>query len=218
MSKIDISFRETVLKSDLPSVIQNAGEIGFDSLLDNGVLKDVPILSTMLAVGKTFGNVRDYFFAKKMIAFLRSISSLSEKERQKLIHLLDADEKFSKYAGEQIIELLSRIDSERKAVLVATALKLYAREEIDFLQLQRINYAIDRFMLCDAEEFRSFCAVTPEKFINEKIRRNSDVEATTVNFLSAGLGDINTGLGLFGMIFPNETARLFLRVLDEGLQ
>lgn len=214
MSKLDISFRETVLKSDLPSVIQNAGEIGFDSLLDNGVLKDVPILSTMLAVGKTFGNVRDYFFAKKMIAFLRSISSLSEKERQKLIHLLDADEKFSKYAGEQIIELLSRIDSERKAVLVATALKLYALEEIDSLQLQRINYAIDRFMLCDAEEFRSF--TTRKRF--------KDNNPTTANFINAGLAYTSShydggGISLNGNIcFLNETGLLFLRVLEEGLQ
>jgi hypothetical protein len=208
------SFRETLLKSDLPSVIQNAGEIGFDSLLADGLLKDIPILNTILAIGKTFGNVRDYFFARKMIAFLQSISSLSEKERQQLIHRLDADEKFGEYAGEQIIELLSRIDSERKAILAAAALKLYARNEIDSLQLQRINYAIDRFLLCDTEEFRSFA--TGKRF--------KDNDPATANFINAGLAYTSShfdggGISLNGDIcFLNETGQLFLRVIEEGLQ
>ncbi len=208
----EVSFRETLLKSDLPSVIQNAGEIGIDSLLDSGLFKDIPVLSTMLSIGKTFGNVRDYFFAKKMLAFLRSISSLSAKERQHLIHRLDVDEQFSKYAGEQIIELLSRIDSERKAVLVATALKLYAREEIDSLQLQRINCAIDRFILCDIEVLRSF----------SKEKSFEDSDPTTANFINAGLAYTSSyfeGGGIGGIIcLLNETGLLFLQVLEEGLQ
>ncbi|MCW5200791.1 hypothetical protein VU07_03130 [Desulfobulbus sp. F4] len=209
--ELENSLYETILKSDLPFVIQNFGEVALDSLSDDGIFKSIPILGTIFAIGKIFGNVIDYFFAKKMIAFLRSLSSLSETERQQLIHRLDTDEKFSKYAGEQIIELLSRIDSDRKAVLVATALKFYVRGEIDSLQLQRINYAIDRFMLCDTEEFRSFCSIPVEKVAKEQA-----IAAT--NFLSAGLGGISMGWGMFGMILPNETARLFLRVLDEGLQ
>lgn len=211
MSKIDISFRESVLKPDLRSAIQDTGEIAYDSLLNEGLIKNIPVLNWIFAIFKTYGNVRDYFFAKKMLAFLQSISSLSAKKRQKLVDRLDADKKFGKYAGEQIIELLSRIDSERKAVLVATALKFYSRREINSLQLQRINYAIDRFMLCDIEEFRSFCSIPVEKVAKEQA-------IATTNFLSAGLGGISMGWGMFGMIFPNETARLFLRVLDEGLQ
>ena len=206
---LEVSLRETILQSELLSLVQNAGEIGFDSLLDDGLLKDIPVLNSMLAIGKIWGNVRDYLFAKKMLAFLRSISSLSENERQKLIHRLDSDEKFSKYAGEQIIELLSRIDSERKAVLVATALKLYAREEIDSVQLQRINYAIDRFMLCDIEALRSF-------YENTEGNPKKD-DPATANFINAGLAYVQSGYGTGG-ISPNETAQLFLRVIEEGLQ
>ena len=205
-AQLGSSLYKTILKSDLPSVIQNAGEIGIDSLFNEGLLKDIPVLNWMLAIGKTFGNVRDYFFAKKMIAFLQCISSLSEQERQKLIHRLDTDEKFEKHAGEQIIELLSRIDSERKAILVANALKFYAREEIDSVQLQRINYAIDRFLLCDTEEFRSFC---DQNGINANL--------ATANFINAGLGYVPSGWGMGG-VSPTETASLFLRVLEEGLQ
>ena len=91
-------------------------------------------------------------------------------------------------------------------MLVATALKLYAREEIDSLQLQRINYAIDRFMLCNIDVLRS-CPV--DKYIE-------DNDPLTANCINSGLVYISTALG--GGVYFNETARLFLRVLEEGLR
>jgi len=202
------SFKKTILKSDLSLVIQNAGEIGFDSLLDNGVLKDIPLLNTLFSLGKTVSNVRDYFFAKKILVFLESISNLSETERNKLVAKLDADEKFGRYAGEQLIELLSRIDSEKKAVLAASALKLYACDRVTSSQLQRINNAIDRFMLCDLNELRSFCAVNGGQ--------QTDGNPITANFINAGLAYVSSGLG--GGTYPNETAHLFLQVIDERRQ
>lgn len=201
------SLRETILKSDLPSVIQEAGEIGLDSILDEGVLKDIPVLSTMLALGKTFGNIRDYLFAKKMMKFLECISSLTDSERKALISKLDNDENFGMYSGERIIELLSRVDGDKKPILVAKALMLYARGDMSSSQLQRINNAIDRFLLCDLSELRSFCAAEAEP-------RATDEDPITANLINAGLAYVKSGYG-GGGVHPTETARLFIRVVDE---
>lgn len=84
----DISFKKTILKSDLPAVIRNAGEIALDSLFDSGVLKNIPILNTLLQCGNTVGNIRDYLFAKKMLKFFENISNLSEAERKNGTSLL----------------------------------------------------------------------------------------------------------------------------------
>ena len=72
-------------KSDLPALINELGEIGIDSLVNDGVFKDIPVLSSVLAIGKTFGNVRDYFFSKRIIKFLQELSSMSNQERTLLI-------------------------------------------------------------------------------------------------------------------------------------
>ena len=146
---IDDSFRETITSSDLPAVIQDIGEIGIDSLLDDGVLKDVPILGSVLAIGKTFGTVRDYYLAKKLMSFLGELSSLPDKEREKLIVKLEADSKYKETIGAKIIDLLSRIDDERKPKLIANAFKLYLAGKIDYTELSRVNYSIERFQLCD---------------------------------------------------------------------
>lgn len=208
MSKpIDESLRDTITKSDLPGLIQDLGELGIDSLLDDGVLKDVPILGAVIAIGKTFGTVRDFYLTKKLLYFLDGISDLSQTEREKLIFKLEKDGEREEIIGEKIVDLLTRIDSDSKPLLVAKAFKLYVREKISYVDLQRVNYAIERFQLCDLAEFR--------KFMNGKENdRKTDGRASTANFINSGLGYSASGFGAGG-VHPTETAKIFVMVLDS---
>lgn len=208
MSKeVGSTLRETLLKSDLPAVIEEAGEIGIDTLIEDGVLKKLPILSTITALGKTYGTIRDYIFTKKLMRFLQSISSLNESQRVGLIEKLDKDPGFGAYAGERLIDLLSRLDDENKPLLVAKALKLYAKGEISSSQLQRINYAIDRFLLCDIEELKIFCSANA-------VHRGTDGDPVTANFINAGLAYVQSGYG-GGGVHPTETAKILIAVINE---
>lgn len=76
--EIGESLKDTILKSELPALMNELGEIGIDSLLADGVLKDIPVLGSVLAIGKTYGNVRDYLFTKK----INKISSRANKLEQ----------------------------------------------------------------------------------------------------------------------------------------
>jgi hypothetical protein len=202
------SLVQTIVKSDLATVIYDAGEISIDSLLDDGLFKDIPIFNTIISIGKTFGNIRDFIFAKKMMLFLQSVSSLSTEERKKLIEKLEADNKYSGSVGETIVELLEKVDGLKKPILVANALKLYAKEEITFNQLQRVNNAIDRFLLCDIDELRKFCINPSESFTT------SD-DPILANFINAGLGYVMSGFG-GGGVHPTETAPLFVKIADDA--
>lgn len=204
---IDESLRDTITKSDLPSVIQELGELGIDRLLDDGILKDVPILGSLLSIGNTFGTVRDYFLAKKLLSFLNELSSLSEAERNKMIGKLEDDNEFEANIGEKLVELLSRVDSDRKPTLIAKAFKLYAQRKINYIDLQRVNYAIERFQFCDLDEFK--------QFVTEKEgERKTDERASTANFINSGLGYAASGYGAGG-VHPTETANILAMVLDS---
>jgi hypothetical protein len=207
MSKsIDKSIRETIAKSDLPGVIQDLGELSIDSLLDDGVLRDVPILGSLLSIGKTFGTVRDYILAKKLLSFLNELSGLSQAERDKLINKLEKDKEYEANIGEIIVDLLSRTDSDQKPILIAKAFKLYVQEKINYVELQRVNYAIERFQLCDLEEFK--------EFVNDgENDRKTDERASTANFVNSGLGYAASGFGAGG-VHPTETAKILMLVLN----
>ena len=207
MSQED-SLKSTILKSELPDIIKTVGEISIDSLLDEGIIKELPVLKTFVSIGKTFNSIRDYFFAKKMMKFLKCISEMPEEERETLVSKLEKDPDFGEYAGERIAELLSRIDGEVKPTLVATALKLYAKEEISSSELQHLNYAINRFLLCDKTELIAFCSQ------NSNLRA-TDSNPVTANFISSGLGYVESGYGGSG-VHPTATAHLLLRVIKEA--
>jgi hypothetical protein len=202
------SLRDTIVKSELPSLIREFGEIGVDSFLDEGLLKEIPVLSAILAVGKTAGSIRDFLFTKKLFRFLSAISTLNPAERANLIERLDQEPNFRSYTGERLMDLLSRLDEEQKPYLVGTALKLYAKKIITSDQLQRINHAIERFLLCDLHALRDFCAEGSKT-------RPTDGNPVTANFVNAGLGYVSSGFGQGG-VHPTETAKLLLKVVDEG--
>jgi hypothetical protein len=205
--EINSTLKKTILNSELPAVIYQAGEIGFDSLLNEGVLKEVPVLSTILAIGNTYGNMRDYFLAKKLIQFLKEISTLNSDERIQLIDKLESDDKYAAGMGERIINLLSRLDDENKPLLIAKAFKLYAAGYLNYIQLQRVNCAIERLLFCDLGELSAL--LNDEDEI--KIPSNDPL---MVNYMNSGLAYAATGYDL-GIIRPTETAKLLIKVIDS---
>lgn len=204
-NELDRTLKETLVKADLAGAILDLGEIGMDTLLQDGVWKEVPILKSVLAIGKTLGGVRDYFFAKRLLAFLKSFSELTAEERRDLVARLDRDEAFGHYAGERLLDLLSRLDDERKPELIAKALKRYAAGRVSASQLQRVYYAVERLHLCDLDELEKFCQA-------EGKPRLTDGDPVSVNFISAGLAYVASGYGAGG-VHPTETAKVMLAVL-----
>lgn len=206
VDQLGLSLRETLVGSELPTLIHELGEIGVDSLLEDGLLKEVPIFGTVLALGKTAGSFRDYLFTRKLLRFLRSVADLDPEERVSMVNRLEKEPGFGAYAGERLIDLLSRLDDEAKPRLVGKALKLYAKCQITAEQLQRINYALERFLLCDLRLLREFCATGAKP-------RPTDDDPVTANFINAGLGHVSSGYG-GGGVHPTQTAALLLRVVE----
>ena len=172
-----------------------------DSLLNDGVLKQVPVLGTVISVAKSVGSIRDLLFIKKLAVFLNSMYTVEEKDRKKLLAKLGKDAKSAAYAGEMLIELLSRLDNAEKLLLVVKALKAYANDLINFIQLQRINHSIDRLLMCDIHQMKPF--------IESFNTMNTDGDPAILNFVNAGLAYVPPGLVTDGGVIPTETGKLF---------
>jgi hypothetical protein len=190
-SQLGESLDITLSRSDLPNALGNLSEVAIDSLLSNGVLKDIPVIGTLLAIGKTVGTVKDYLFAKRLILFLTTMSSLSTEERNALVLKLENDETFRAKAGETIVELISRIDGDIKPKCAAVALKHYASGKINATDLIRLNHAIERFLFCDYEKLDMFCD-SLDPFVGQD-------DPAAANFINAGLGYTASGYGAGGV-------------------
>lgn len=70
-------------------------EIPLDQLMDNDMLKDIPIVNTLVSLGKMAMNVRDLYLIKKTMVFIVGLNQ-NKLFREKLVRhktKLEADSK-----------------------------------------------------------------------------------------------------------------------------
>ena len=198
---IETSLVETLKNSELAKVAEITAELSVDGIIDDGLFRDIPVISTIVSFAKVGISVKSYFFSKKLIRFLASISEVSREDRKKMIERLEADKSFRHKVGENIILLLDRLDDLEKPELVAKAFKAYSYGFIDAEQLQRINYAIERLLMVDIGNIREFSAISQDHPYDVIIGQN---------YLNAGLAYVGTGFGEGG-IHPNDICQLLVK-------
>ncbi len=203
---IDVSLTDTLKKSDLSNVAGNIAEVGLDKIIEDGLFQDIPVVSSIIGLVKTGGNIQNYYFSKKLLKFLVSISEITLAERLSMVERLEQDDAYSQNVGESIILLLDRMDDISKPKLVARAFKAFSTGAIDSTQLQRINYAIDKLLMVDIEKLVEFSRI-----------HTSDRYDLIVgqNFLNAGLAYVGTGYGAGG-VHPNDICQLFITHILES--
>ena len=108
------SMELTMDKSNL-SVIGDIGEVMIDAVLDDGILRDIPILSTVVGVGKCISNVSDMLFARKLISFLCGLQDTDAQERRSAIAKWETDSKYRIRVGEVLLNMINRCDDTQKA-------------------------------------------------------------------------------------------------------
>ena len=153
------SLITTLENPEFVDAVIEAGDMSIETLTD--ALVHVPILKWVVAAGKTVSSVRDYFFVKRMAAFLSDFKALPAAERAGVIHRLDHEPEYAERAAEAVIMILDRVDSSLKATWVSRALRAYAAHHINATQLMRINAAIERMLTCDVEGIRSAFTAGP---------------------------------------------------------
>lgn len=211
MKDIDVeqSLVKTLRESDLRKLSSDIGEFTLDLFLENEVAKSIPVFGTLQSLLKIGGSIRDYIFAKKLFKFLVSLSDISCRERQKLIEKLESDDNYNQNVGEQIILLLDRMDDIHKPELVAKAFRAYLEGKIDSIQLQRINFGIDRVFSCNLPELREYYLMdTPDDMAHDVLE-----PMVFQNLADSGFVNLTAGLGGGVGTAKNELGTLFVEYI-----
>ncbi|SHI07789.1 hypothetical protein [Clostridium grantii] len=170
MSQIENSMIET-LRTDFGDVSKEFIEMGIDSILEDGIFKDIPIIGTLSSVFKVGISIRDIYFIKKILSFLSSLEDTSIDDRNEFL----SKHSNNSQLGEKLIFILDRIDDLEKPKLIANLFKRYMDNEIDYLTFQRFSLIIEK------------CFIEDLKFLKNNI--NEDI---ITGFEALGLA--NSGL------------------------
>ncbi|WP_114341793.1 hypothetical protein [Rhodanobacter denitrificans] len=197
------SFRQTLENPEATSALIEAGDKAVEHFTD--LAGEVPILKWIVAAGKTVSSVRDYFLVKRIAAFLADFQAISPEKRRVVIDRLDREPEFAKRAAEAVLTLLDRVDSEVKAVWVSRGLRAYAAGLVTSAQLMRLNWAIERLLICDAREI-----VSAFEWVRAEPRRIWGQSPYALAALSVGLASFDAKWEE-GATRPTELCELFVR-------
>lgn len=106
MSDIQDSFTKTIKNTALSDVAIDLTELSIDNLIDNEIIKQIPIVKTFVGIVHAGINVHDRLFLKKILGFLNEINDIDESTRNQIISKIDDSKKYRIKVGEKLLYII----------------------------------------------------------------------------------------------------------------
>ena len=161
------SLLNSVAYDNLLQIGSNSAEIALDSILESGLVKEIPILGTLYKIGKTGLAIKERIFAKKIYQFLYEIKDLSPTKRADFVIELEQHEKGRQKAGETLLILLDRLNHLEKSKIIGKLLKAKILEKIDLETFLRLSNAVADVYIDDLPKLKSYIKENnPDNYYN----------------------------------------------------
>jgi hypothetical protein len=201
------------LKDEVIEVGVGNVEALVDQVLDNGLLRALPILDTLVSFAKIGMTIRDRLFITKVHRFLFALTTVTEEERRRFCEELTRDEKLRKKTGEVIVLLLDRFDDLEKPQILAKLLAALMKGKISYGQFRRLAHAIGLGYIEDLKQL----ATLKEKIPTES---KSGLLITGLTEISRMESPRKTGLRgdqqiVMQKINITNLGKLFIQIMEE---
>lgn len=126
------------MKDEIMSVVENMGEFVLDSVMPEGILKDLPIIGPVFSGIKIGKDIRDRIFVEKLKSFIENIDR-NQKWQEKFSNVDDCN-KISKY----LLYIINSCDDDNKLRLIGIAFNCFVNGEISRTQYFYIVHIISK--------------------------------------------------------------------------
>ncbi|WP_437397567.1 hypothetical protein [Flagellimonas lutimaris] len=190
---LENQIKKLIEDDSLEQLVKDYSEIGLDNLIQDELLKEVPLIKSFFAIFKFGKKVEDYFFAKKLIACLQEISEVNVVKRKRFIEEINGSNDTEEKVGETFILIISRADSISKAKLIGKLYKSYISGTIDYTQLRRLCHLVDKAFIADLESLYSYHKnhqippIARESLINSGAIKLTGFAGQTTHGMSQGM-------------------------------
>jgi hypothetical protein len=206
------SLLETVGSDDLAALAIDFWEPILDKMVEDGPIREIPIIGSVLRIAKLGLDVTNYLFIKKVVRFLYHLQEIPLSERQKFLAELNKDESYRQRVGEQLLLSLHRLDDMQKPELLSRVFSAFIRGEIDFVTYRKLCTAIDRMKMYHMQSLVDFYEEPPD--------RKVAADETLQDLAFAGLVNImvvkGMSVGPLDGFTQNDLGRLFIQLVMRG--
>ena len=149
---LETSLVSTIVNSDMKDIAIDMVELSLDSVLDDGLLKDLPFFGILAKFYSTGNTIHGKIYENKIIRFLFQTEQTDFKTKDKFNKKLENDPKLRKKIGEHLLVILDKFDDIEKASLLGKLFAKFMLEKIDLNLFLRFSSVISRAFLPDLKK------------------------------------------------------------------
>jgi hypothetical protein len=149
-------FIDTLKRTDLKSLTIDASELLIDSSLDNGIIKDIPLVGSVYKMYSIGSTVKARLFEKQIYAFLYELKDIPAEKRDRLIQKLETKKGFEQSFGDEIIVMLDQFSNIRKSSICARFYKQLLYENINVVTFRRLSFILKGIFDGDIDHLAAF--------------------------------------------------------------
>ncbi|TDF34551.1 hypothetical protein EYS14_24180 [Alteromonadaceae bacterium M269] len=132
---------KSVLGTNASSLANSLGEFAIDQCITDAVLKDIPIVGTVLALYKAGNDAQAYLFAKKVLRFLQETESIPLDVRVKFVSELSESDK--EKLGDNLLLLINNIRELNAAEYLGRCFSLLMTGKINHFTFYQYTHIIE---------------------------------------------------------------------------
>lgn len=126
-------------------------EIGIDSLIDDDVLKEIPIVKSVISTAKIFIAVREKHLLKKLLIFIKEFNSgiIDMQLLQKYKERLENDKKYQDQQLSYLLIIIDRIIDDVKSVFFARLYANYVNNKFSWNKFLELGNCVESMFVND---------------------------------------------------------------------
>lgn len=182
MDKLTEDFEKSLFNNS-KEILGDYIEVGIDSFINDGILKDIPIVNTIVAVFKAGKNVHDRNLLRQILTFIKEFNS-GNISKDKLVAYKSMIENNPKKCEEElgrILILLNNYIDTEKSIMLARLYRAYINKIINWNEFCEFSEIINRLFIQDIQILKGI------KDKNIDIMNNHEDEFRIERLYSLGL-------------------------------
>lgn len=147
---------ESIISYNLESIIDFT-EIGLDNLLDDSVLKEIPIVKTAVSIAKTGFAIREKHMLKKTLIFINQLNTngLNDEIYEEYKEKLKSKDKILYRELENALIIIDRFIDANKSKILANLFYNCIHKKITWDDFQELSIIVDNIFISDLSEMRN---------------------------------------------------------------
>ena len=150
MDKLTTDFGKSLF-NDSKDIIEDYMEISIDSFIEEGVLKEIPIVKSIVSVLKVGKNIHDRNLLEQTLTFINEFNnnSISKEKIKEYKDKIENNDRRCKEELQRVMLILNNNIDKEKSIILARLFKAYINENINWKEFCEYSDITNRLFLED---------------------------------------------------------------------